>query len=122
MSSPLHLMQYHSRMAFAFFSVMLIQWPWNHSLQLSQPLSVGEAKKEIKVCTLPCLYPALDGCVDSGAVSVHHEAVDVWFPADTVNWCILPLHATGLRSWYRFKIRQVAILKSRKHMTTHINT
>lgn len=41
-SSPLHLMQYHSRIAFADFSVMLMQWPWNHSLQLSQPLSVGE--------------------------------------------------------------------------------
>lgn len=55
LSSPLHLMQYHSRIAFAIFSVMLMQWPWNHSLQLSQPLSAENAKVENNVWAL--LYP-----------------------------------------------------------------
>lgn len=41
-ASPRHSRQYHSRMALAIFSVILMQSPWNHSLQLSQPLNVKE--------------------------------------------------------------------------------
>jgi len=35
---PRHWWQYHSLIALAIFSVTFIQWPWNHSLHLSQPL------------------------------------------------------------------------------------
>lgn len=33
-----HFSQYHTLMDFAIFSDILMQSPWNHSLQLSQPL------------------------------------------------------------------------------------
>lgn len=39
-ASPRHSRQYHSRMALAIFSVIRMQSPWNHSLQLSHPLHV----------------------------------------------------------------------------------
>lgn len=41
-ASPRHSRQYHSRMALAIFSVIRMQSPWNHSLQLSHPLHMTE--------------------------------------------------------------------------------
>lgn len=44
-------------------------------------------------------------------VDLHHEAVDVWLPADTVQRCILPLHAAGLGPRRGLNVRQITILK-----------
>jgi len=104
--SPLHLVQYHSRIAFAFFSVMLMQWPWNHSLQLSQPLSGRRKTKElIIVASIP------SDVIATAAANLHHETVDVWFPADAVQGCVLTLHTAGLRPRCMVNVRQLAVLR-----------
>lgn len=43
--------------------------------------------------------------------SLHHEAVDVGFPADAVERCILALHTTSARPRQRLGVGHVTILK-----------
>lgn len=55
---PWHCWQYHCLIPLAIFSVTFIQCPWNHSLQLSQPLwtqdgeNLGKNKIHITGCKL----------------------------------------------------------------------
>lgn len=58
----------------------------------------------------------------AGAVNVHHEAVDVWFPTDAVQGCILSLHAAGLGPWYRVNVRHLTVLKGNTNITNHSTT
>lgn len=50
---------------------------------------------------------------------VHHETVDVWFPTDTVQGRVLPLHAAGLRPWYVVNVRQFTVLKQGRKTAHH---
>lgn len=43
--------------------------------------------------------------------SLHHEAVDVGFPADAVERCILALHGASVRPRQRLGVGHVTILK-----------
>lgn len=100
-------MQYHSRIAFAVFSLMLMQPPWNHSLQLSQPLGEENVWANLKASIFSNWKDNKNGWV-----TLHHEAVDVWFPADTVQRCVLPIHTAGFRPRWRFNIGHLTVLES----------
>ena len=54
----------------------------------------------------------------SCCVNSHHEAVDVWFAADTVQRCVLPLQTAGLRPGHRVHVGHFAVLKSKIWITS----
>lgn len=69
-------------MVLAAFSETPIQSPWNHSVQLSHPLADRQVDRQVSVDVTADIWTL--NLTDE--VCLHHETVDVWFPADTVNW------------------------------------
>lgn len=65
------------------------------------------------------MYPSSQGFITVTCFfNLHHEAVDVWFSADTVQWGILPLHAAAPWPWRRLIVRHITVLKGPKRNQT----
>lgn len=56
-------------------------------------------------------HPYCAYCKYKTDIYLHHGAVDVWFPTNTVKRCVLPLHTSVLRHWYMVSVRHFTVLQ-----------
>lgn len=95
---PLQDRQNQTLIDFAALSDTPMQSPWNHSEQLSHPLTETDSVITFHIFLL---YSVI---IFNKSGFVHHETVDVWSPADTVDWSIRAFHGDCSFSFHTLRI------------------